>query len=513
MLAYGKVKVQMAYTAEELETLFRSGRMERLGMGSRRVCYRVPDTGFCVKCYRSEEEIAEGKHPGREPFKPLAASVVREIRRHRFSEEGNTSCQEWHHFEELRRRLPPELLAVFPETLERILVPGRGWCLVEDEIRNADGSPVRKFHEAYIVARDEGVRAALLARMKGLCESLAHNAVRFYDPQNVLVQWMADGTFRLRIVDFEPASRALIPLDRFIPGLVGLKVRRRFARYLKNFDVFLGEEAQIASRLGRVNVLCMKWGDYYTADYVNRLYAGVKHNLHLPFRFVCVTDDATGFNPGIEAVPFPPDPKVPGTYAPRPWPNIFAKLALFQDGFAGLSGPTLFLDIDLLVTGPLERFFLYRPGEFCIIHNWVERRKALFRKTPDIGNSSCFRFEAGKSNGVWETFLREKDDPARKGSFRLGSQKFQTYAMMRTGKVNWWPSGWVCSFKRQLVPIFPLNKLFRPWRPPKAASIVAFHGQPDLPQALEGYYLKYGKPVKPHLTCRPTKWITEYWHE
>ena len=500
-------------SAEELAALFEAGTMKRLGLGSRRACYRIPDSGLCVKCYRSEPEIAEGKHPERNDLKPLAPSVIREIRIHRFSDAGNTSCQEWRYHEVLKKRLPPDLLEVFPETLVRVMVPGRGWCLVEEEILNADGTPARKFHEAYGFALDPKIRASLLKTMKGLCDGLARHAVRFYDPQNVLVQWKADGTFRLRIVDFEPASRAIIPLDRFFPALVGCKVRRRFARYLKSFDMIFGDKMQSVTKIERVNVLCMKWGDYYTADYVNRLYAGVKRNLHLPFRFVCVTDDSTGFAPGIEAVPFPPDPKVPGTYAPRPWPNIFAKLALFKDGFADLKGPTLFLDIDLLVTGPLERFFLYRPGDFCIIHNWVERRKALFRKIPDIGNSSCFRFDAGKSNGVWETFLEEKDLPGQKDRFRLGSQKFQTYAMMKTGKVSWWPSKWVCSFKRQLVPIFPLNKIFQPWRPPKTASIVAFHGQPDLPQAIEGYYLKYDKPVKPHLTCKPTKWILEYWHE
>ena len=258
-----------------------------------------------------------------------------------------------------------------------------------------------------------------------------------------------------------------------------------------------------------VNILCLKWGGYYGAHYVNRLYAGVKRNLLRPFRFVCVTDDATGFADGIEAVPLPDDPNVIG----RKWPNIFVKLCLFKDGFANLEGPTLFLDIDHLVTGSLDKFFEYKPGDFCIIHNWVERRKQLFQKLPDIGNSSCFRFDAGKSNGVYETFLAMKDDPAERERFAKGSQKFQTFAMMKTGKVSWWPDEWVCSFKRQLVPVFPLNKIFAPWRPPKSASIVAFHGQPDLPQAIEGYYRKYDKPVKPHLTCKPTKWIGEYWRE
>ncbi|MDE3275301.1 MAG: hypothetical protein PUJ80_04695 [Verrucomicrobiota bacterium] len=265
-----------------------------------------------------------------------------------------------------------------------------------------------------------------------------------------------------------------------------------------------------------VNVLCLKWGGYYSADYVNRLYAGVARSLSRPFRFVCVTDSSEGVRPEVECVPFPSDPHVTG----RAWPNIFVKLLLFQDGFAGLVGPTLFLDLDVLVTGALDKFFDYRPGEFCIIHNWVERRKSLFRRLPDIGNSSCFRFDAGKSGEVYNLFLKMKNDPNERKWFLYGSQKFQTFAMMKAGTVNWWPDDWVCSFKRQLVPVFPLNKMLTPRRPPKSASVVAFHGEPDLPQAIEGYYFKEVAstasakvPVKTHLTCRPAKWILDYWHE
>ena len=503
----------MTFAIDEIESLLAAGTAERLGMGARRVCYALPGGGLCVKCYRSDSEIDEGKHPERLPFKPVAFAVAQEIRACRFDERRNTCCLEHVYWEELRGRLPEELMAVFPSAMDMVLLPSRGWGVVEERIKNADGSHVMKFRDAWLAA-DARKRIELFAALDSLAEKLVRYAVRFYDPQNILVQKNADGSFRLRIADFEPVARAFIALDRCSPAIVRMKLRRRFKRFR---DQFVAWQAIVADRRGdgssSVNVLCMKWGDYYTADYVNRLYAGVRRNLMRPFRFVCVTDDPSGLVPGVEAVPFPPDPKVPGTYAPRPWPNIFAKLALFEDGFADLRGPTLFLDIDVLVTGPLDRFFDYKPGEFCIIHNWVERRKSLFRRVPPVGNSSCFRFEAGKSGGVWDVFLREKDMPENKGRFLLGSQKFQTHAMMKTGKVNWWPADWVCSFKRQLVPVFPLNKIFMPWRPPKGVSIVAFHGQPDLPQALEGYYLKYGKPVKPHLTCKPTKWILEYWHE
>ena len=68
-------------TAKELEALFREGKMERLGMGSRRACYRIPGRKFCVKCYRSDNEIKEGKYNG---GRTLSSSVIREICKARF---------------------------------------------------------------------------------------------------------------------------------------------------------------------------------------------------------------------------------------------------------------------------------------------------------------------------------------------------------------------------------------------------------------------------------------------
>ena len=262
---------------------------------------------------------------------------------------------------------------------------------------------------------------------------------------------------------------------------------------------------------GRVNVLCMKWGTVnYPAYYVNRLYAGVSRHLHRPFRFVCVTDDPSGVRPEVECVGFPPDPGVKG----RRWPNVHAKLTFFRKGFASLSGPTLFLDVDLLVQNGLDRFFDYRPGDFCIIHNWIEGRKLLFRRRPDIGNSSCFRFDAGTdvAHRVYEAFLRDKDDPSLDAFFRKGSQKFQTRAMKEAGRVSWWPEDWVCSFKRQCIPPFPFNRFVAPRRP-KTASVIAFHGSPDIPEVIVGFYEHKGRKVPMHLTCRPTPWVEELWRE
>lgn len=242
------------------------------------------------------------------------------------------------------------------------------------------------------------------------------------------------------------------------------------------------------------NIICLKWGTRYPAWYTNNLYKAVKAHLHRPFRFVCVTDDSEGLEEGIEAVPFPPNPGY------ERWPDIFAKLAILEDGFANLKGPTLFLDVDVVIMGDLDCFFDYKPGKNCIIHNWIEWHKTIFRKRPHIGNSSCFRFEAGQSGYIFDTFIREFKEANDKSIYPT-EQAFLTHAMK---EVYWWPEEWVRSFKRTCRPVFPLNLICTPREPD--TKILVFHGAPDPDEAIEGF-----KDGKLHHKTLPAKWITKYW--
>lgn len=479
-------------SAEELDRLLASGALERIGMGSRRACYRLPDGKHCLKCYRSDAEIAIGRESGA----PLAPSLVREIRRFRFDERHNACCQEYHYWNVLKNLLSDNLMRAFPSVMEKLLLPSRGWAVIEELVINSDGSLPRKFAEECAATKDPH----LLGAFNAIAAGLERHAVRFFDPQNVLVQHLPDGSARLRITDFEPATRLLVPIDAF-PPFTRLKLRRRFRRHLRIWGI---EEdyASVANENCRpVNFLCLKWGCYYSPEYVNRLYDGVRRNMKRPFRFVCVTDDPSGLAGGIDAVPFPPPP--PGWKAY--WPDIFVKLCVFRDGFADLKGPTMFLDIDQVITGPLDKFFDYRPGEFCIIHNWVEWRKHLFRRRPRVGNSSCFRFEAGSMNYVYEKFLAEQDRALDRRLFRT-EQAFMTYAV-GLRNVAWWPERWVASFKRSCTWLFPLNLVFKP-RPPRGASILCFHGNPTPQEAIDGFEGKKGHPEQRTL---PAPWVNELW--
>ena len=254
-----------------------------------------------------------------------------------------------------------------------------------------------------------------------------------------------------------------------------------------------------------VNIVCLKWGTRYPAFYVNRLYAGVKRNLKRPFRFVCFTNESAELVPGVEVQPIPPPPAGLGE---RKWPTVYTKLALFKDGCGDLTGPTLFLDIDQVIVGDMDRFFDYKPGEFCIIHNWIERRKLLFRRRPKIGNSSCFRFEAGKMNRVWETFAADLDFAYDQRRFAT-EQAFMTHAV-GLKHVNWWPEEWVASFKRVCHRVFPLNLFLKP-KPPKGASILCFHGNPNPEAAIAGFQVHRGKNVPLHQRTLPADWILGLW--
>ena len=225
------------YTTEEIDALLNSGALKRLGMGARRSCYALPGGRLCVKCYRSDEEIAEGKHPGREPFKPLPSSVVREIRRRRFDERRNTCCQEYEYWKELATALPKDIMAVFPATMEKLFLTSRGWCVVEELMSNADGSSPVLFFKAFHRA-SPSMRIALAEALDGLVGKLERFSVKIYDPQNLLVQRRADGLFSLRIADFEPESRTFIDIDGLFPSIARMKLRRRFARYRRMFGLY-----------------------------------------------------------------------------------------------------------------------------------------------------------------------------------------------------------------------------------------------------------------------------------
>lgn len=245
----------------------------------------------------------------------------------------------------------------------------------------------------------------------------------------------------------------------------------------------------------RVNIVALKWGNRYSADYVNRLASSVRRHLGRPHDFICFTDDPAGIDEGVRIFPIP-EIDLP---KPQMWGG-WRKLCLFRPDLP-IEGASLFLDLDIVVTGSLDALFDYEPDKIPIIHNWVQLHKAWMGKRPAVGNSSVFRFEANDCGFIWDQFHAEKE-------WALANfhppQTYLTHCIRP--KMIYWPESWVRSFKRHCSPIFPLN-LFKTPRLPNDARIVAFHGRPDPDEALQGF-----RGTKLHHFTRPASWIAQHWH-
>ena len=145
------------------------------------------------------------------------------------------------------------------------------------------------------------------------------------------------------------------------------------------------------------NVVCIKWGEKFGVEYVNKLYNAVQRNLSLKHRFICLTDDAEGIVAGVETFDIPrADLKI-----------CWNKLALFDRGIHNIEGQILFLDLDVVIVKPIDDLFLFQPeSKFVSIKEWVSVDYALPDMTPF--NASAMRFDVGAYPFIVEDFYAER---------------------------------------------------------------------------------------------------------
>lgn len=237
-------------------------------------------------------------------------------------------------------------------------------------------------------------------------------------------------------------------------------------------------------------ILCMKWGDRYSADYVNRLYAMVHRHTTPPFRFICLTDDPAGIRDEVETLPCPTVP-LEGRAAQVGW----RKLTVWQPELYDLQGDILFLDLDVVIVDNIDELFTFGE-DFCVMRNWTQPHEP-------IGNTSVFRFTVGAHPEVWHNFLENADEIMRRD---INEQMYLSRAIKT---LTFFPDTWCRLFKVHCVPPFP-QRWFVPPYLPEGAKIIAFPGVPNPPDAAAGrwptpWYKKFYKHI------RPATWVDENW--
>ncbi len=193
-----------------------------------------------------------------------------------------------------------------------------------------------------------------------------------------------------------------------------------------------------------VTILCvLKSGGVYNQDWVEKLWAGVSRHMPVNFRFVCLSDVETGFD------------RIPLKHN---WPGWWSKIEMFRPGV--ITGPTLYLDLDTVITGTLEPF-IDLPHDFAMLEGFHD---------DEMVGSGVMWFKDKAPEGIYERFIQGPErimdhyQNVKQGAYR-GDQAFIFDTLDR--KVDMISSPALRSYKMHCR-----NGL------PAGTSIVAFHGRP-----------------------------------
>lgn len=236
-------------------------------------------------------------------------------------------------------------------------------------------------------------------------------------------------------------------------------------------------------------VVCVKWGDKYSSEYVNILYAMVKRNISAPFQFYCLTESSVGLHTDVCVLPLP-DLGLHG------W---WYKLLLFQKDFYGLDGDILYIDLDMVIMSSIDDFFSYAPDQFCILEAF---------NRPVSYASGLMRFQIGRYSHVFDRFMRSKNDIMH--SYSGGDQ---VWINEHIDHASFWPKEWIVSYKNSCVtrPRWSFGKLGAFLgvgargieKQPPPCKVLAFHGKPDPSDIIDRRYKSFKK----------APWLRHYWYE
>lgn len=241
-------------------------------------------------------------------------------------------------------------------------------------------------------------------------------------------------------------------------------------------------------------VLCMKWGTLYGADYVNVLYNAVRENLTGDFRFVCLTDDAAGLLPEVETFAIPDIGLERRHWYHGAWP----KLSVFSADLHGIKGRALFIDLDMVICGPLDSFFSYGEGIVAL-----DSAPWRYRNSAPRTMTAIFGFDLGAHSYLIERLQVDRDRLIARYDIE------QDFLHSEARAIGYWPQDWVKSYKYHMRRPLGLDRFLEPAAPQKSVKILCFHGKPrpiDLIRPPKGNWDRF-----PHYGRGQVSWMVDYW--
>lgn len=225
------------------------------------------------------------------------------------------------------------------------------------------------------------------------------------------------------------------------------------------------ETSDFVYNASRKYVACLWTGRKYGFEYVLRLKQAVTRNLSTEHSFVCFVDRANFEDFSQDMVDYGITPMVKTVEQPGWW----GKLEMFDYRNWSARDRILYLDLDVVITGPLDDFFLADHHTTMIANFGVNFRHAKY-------NSSVVCWDGnGPAAKIYDEFMQQ---PGRVMKDLHGDQCFMWRVMV--DDVKTWPTDWVVSYKYDVR-----RKALDP-----NTKIVVFHGDPKPDVVKDGFVIE-----------------------
>ena len=220
-----------------------------------------------------------------------------------------------------------------------------------------------------------------------------------------------------------------------------------------------------------ISVLCVRFGNRYGREYVERLRNMVSRHLHQPYEFICLTDDPAPID-GVRSIV-----QSNAGYS-RGW---WHKVHMF-DPALGIKGRILYFDLDVVIHASINRL-LIPDNNFYGIRDFNRKFHSSWNKL----NSSAMSWIAGEHSDIWARF---KSDPAQVMRQFPGDQDW--IWSVANDRIKFWPDTWIQSYKWEIrdrteLAVINGKRTFTSVKSPiinTECCVAVFHGDPK-PQDIQ----------------------------
>jgi hypothetical protein len=178
-----------------------------------------------------------------------------------------------------------------------------------------------------------------------------------------------------------------------------------------------------------ITILCVRFGNRYGREYVERLRNMINRHMTIKHEIVCLTDDHHPIE-GVRTI------YQPNAGYPKGW---WHKVHMFDSNLP-LQGRILYFDLDIVIHDNIDKLAAYHTDQFVGIHDFNRKFYTGWKYL----NSSVMAWNHRSQSHVWEQF---KSNP--KEAQKLQGDQDWIWKIAKE-HIKFWPREWIQSYKWEI---------------------------------------------------------------